>query len=302
MAIVKTPNPLPSELTYVPPNSKEVKVKSGDSWWTLAETAEARAAGMTANDLCYFNYKTRTPAEINWYLYNKTGCRSTTKDGKNYIFTNADRPGVVYLPIAGPPPPVTEIPPPATREERTNTWFGIGGKAGTQFVVVGIETLVGYVASLDDMGKGMALGASINRVGPGFGASGGICLIYITGVKGPGELNGYQQGDGDFNLSLGGNWGKIAKSAGAIRKLQPLIEFITKLGVRSPKALKAALKAHPDKWIEMIKAGKTVKEFMGVDPNGAPNVMLIDLPIGGGVEASIFYGLANYDAMWDFTD
>ena len=52
----------------------------------------------------------------------------------------------------------------------------------------------------------------------------------------------------------------------------------------------------------MIKAGKTVKEFMGVDPNGAPNVMLIDLPVGGGVEASIFYGLANYDAMWDFTE
>jgi hypothetical protein len=129
----------------------------------------------------------------------------------------------------------------------------VWGEGGTQFVVVGIETLTGYGVSLDDVGKGMAIGASINRLGPGFGASGGICIIYITGVKSPGELSGYQQGDWDFNLSLGGNWGKMAKGAGPLKKVKPLIDCLVKLGAKTPGGLKQLLKAHPDKWVELIK-------------------------------------------------
>ena len=98
--------------------------------------------------------------------------------------------------------------PPAERT-RTNAWFGVGGKAGTMFAVVGIETLVGYVASLDDLGKGMAIGASINRLGLGVGAT-GACFIYITGVSSPGQVNGFQQGD-DFNGAPGAGTGKLAQ-------------------------------------------------------------------------------------------
>lgn len=302
MPITKVPKPLPSDLTYVPQNGAAYRVASGDSWYSLAERPEVKAAGMTANDLCYFNFKTRTPAEINWYLYHKVGCRVATKDGKNYMFSAADAPGVVYLPKVGPPPPPNEIPP-KKAEPRTNAWFGIGAKAGTQFAVIGIETLTGYVASLDDPGKGMAIGASINRVGPGGGVSGGLCFIYITGVKGPHEIRDHQQGDWDFNLSLGGNWGKMAQAAGKVKKLKPLIDVLDKIGGKTPGALKKVLKADPDKWVELIKAGKSVKEFMGIDPNGPANVFVFDIPYaGGGVEASAFYGLSNYSAMWDFTD
>lgn len=302
MAIVREPKPLPSPLDYVPTNSTEHTVGSQDSWFTLAERAEVKAAGLSANDLCHFNFKTRQPAEINWYLYNKVGCRTTTRDGKNYMFTAGITPGVVYLPKAGPPPPVNEFPPTRT-EARTNAWFGVGGKAGTMFAVVGIETLVGYVASLDDLGKGMAIGASINRLGVGVGATGGACFIFITGVSSPGQVNGFQQGDVDFNLSLGGNWGKVAQTAGKVKRLQPLIEAFAKLGAKTPGGLKTVLKAHPDKWVELIKTAKTMKDFIGIDPNGEPNVFVFDIPYaGGGVEASVFYGVSNFDAMWDFTE
>lgn len=302
MAIVREPSPLPSDLNYVPADGTPHRVSTGDSWYSLAELPGVRATGMTANDLCHFNFKTRKPPEINWYLHHKVGCRRTTRDGMNFMFSSADQPGIVYLPRVGAPQPVDTYPP-AQKSDRTNAWFGVGIKTGTQFVVVGIETLAGYVASLDDLGKGMAIGSSINRVGPGVGASVGGCFIFITGVTSPAQLNGHQQGDWDFNVSLGGNWSKAAQAAGKAKKLKPLIDALTKIGAKTPAGLKSALKAHPDKWVELIKAGKTVKEYVGIDPNSAPNVFVFDIPFAGvGVEASAFYGLSNFDALWDFTE
>ncbi|MFL5031696.1 MAG: hypothetical protein ACJ8E1_17640, partial [Xanthobacteraceae bacterium] len=301
MPITHEPKPLPSPIDYVPNQSTPYRVKSGDSWWTLAEQPQVRAVAMSALDLCYFNFKTRRPPEINWYLRNKVGCRTATKDGKNYTFSASDYPGVIYLPIPASKPPVNEYPQPDP-SDRTNAWIGIGGKAGTQFIVVGIETLVGYVASLDDLGKGMAIGASINRLGPGFGASGGFCIIYITGVKNPSQLNGHQQGDWDANLALGPKWSNIAKGGKNATKLKPLIDALRRLGASTPGGLKALLKKNPDKWLDLIKTARTMKDFIGIDPNGEPNVLLIDVPISGGAEASVFFGVANYEAMWDFTE
>ena len=301
MPIMREPTPLPSPLDYVPEQSTPYRVTSSDSWWVLAELPQVKAAGLSALDLCYFNFKTRTPSEINWYLRHKVGCQKTTQDGKNYKFTSSDQPGIVYLPAVGVVPPVDEYPRPQPLD-RSNAWIGIGGKAGTQFVVVGIETLTGYVVSLDEVGKGMAIAASINRLGPGFGASGGVCIIYITGVKGPGDLKGFQSGGWDFNLSLGGNWGKIAKGAGPLKRLKPLIDALLKLGAKTPGGLKQLLKAHPDKWVELIKQTRTLKDALGIDPNGEANVLVVDLPIGGGIEASVYFGVANFEALWDFTE
>jgi hypothetical protein len=300
MPIVKQPAVLPSALDYVPPNTTPYKVTNADSWYSLAERPEVKKANLSAIDLCYLNFKTRNPAEINWYLNKKVGCTITTKDGKNYRFSTGDSPGVVYLPSLGIPLPVNEFPPNPAKQT-SGAWLGIGGKAGTMFVVVGIETMTGYVVSLDDMSKGMGVTASINRLGLGAGVTGGLCIIYMTGIQSPGDLNGYQQLDADFNLSLGGNWGKMAKTA-KLAKLKPLIQAVMKVGARTPKAFQQALKAHPDKWVELVKAAKSSNEFMGIDPGGAPNVFVLDVPIGGGVEASVFYGLSNFNAVWDNSD
>jgi hypothetical protein len=207
----------------------------------------------------------------------------------------------VYLPNIGTKAPVNDYPQPKP-SDRTNAWIGLGVTGGTQFFVVGIETLTGFVVSLDDVGKGMALGASINRLGPGIGASGGVILIYVTGVKSPNDLNGFQQGDWDFNLSLGENWGKMAKGVGPLKKLKPLIDALTRLGARTPGGLKQLLKAHPDKWVELIKQTRTLKDALGIDPNGEPNVLVVGTPFGAGTEASVFFAVANFNAMWDFTE
>jgi hypothetical protein len=296
--IIKEPKPLPSELEYIPPNSRACKFTSKDSWWTLAERADVKFARMSALDLCYFNFKTRKPAEINWYLHHKVGCRHTTKDGKNYVFTNTDQPGIVYLPKEGHLPPVGEIT--KKKSGRLNTWFGLVGKGGTQFALVGIETVSGVAVSLDDPADWIAVTASINRVGPGWGASVGIAGIYIVGVINPQQLNGHQEGDWDFSLALGPNWGKVAKAATKTEKLKPLIEALRKTGAKTPATFKHLLQASPDKYGELVDSCRSFNEALGLSDSSEPKVLMFDLPFGGGgVEASAYFGVSNFNAVWD---
>jgi hypothetical protein len=291
MPITRQPKPLPSPLTYIPPASVPYKVTDNDSFYTLASRADMKARGVSASDLCLFNFKTRDPHEINWYLYNKVGCRKMTHDGSNYLFSSNDRPGIIYVPTAT----IAAQP-----DQPLNAWFGLGAKAGTQFVVVGIETIAGWLFSLDEAGKGMTVTSSVNRVGPGFGAGLGLCFIFISGVKIPQQLNGWQQLDWDFNLALGENWGKLAQGTAKVRKLKPLIDFVTKTGARSPRALKSALRADPDRWVDLVKQTRSFKESLALNSNEGPNVFMFDVPfISCGAEVSLFYGLSNFNALYD---
>src|SRR5215468_8862343 len=158
---------------YVPEQGDPHTVATGESWWTLAELPRVRAACKSASDLCYFNFKTRNPREINWYLHHKVGCRHITRDGRNYMFSSLDRwnkdaaaPGIVYLPRAGVVLPTIS---PMADELRLDIWVGLGGKVGTMFVLAGIETMEGLVVGIDQPHTRMALQASIPRLGGGWG-------------------------------------------------------------------------------------------------------------------------------------
>lgn len=80
----KFPPPLPA---------RQQKVKTGDSWFTLA----AQHGRSDPWDLIEFNFRTRDPREVNWYLQYYVGC-SKSSDGKNYSFDATDSPGIVYIP------------------------------------------------------------------------------------------------------------------------------------------------------------------------------------------------------------
>ena len=90
--------PANPNLNYIPPGSAPFKVTASDNWWKLAARPEVKAAGLSAMDLCAFNFQTRNAMEINWYLRNKVGCTKTTSDRKNYLFSDDASPGIVYLP------------------------------------------------------------------------------------------------------------------------------------------------------------------------------------------------------------
>ncbi|MCA1999789.1 MAG: hypothetical protein LDL25_08370 [Hyphomicrobiales bacterium] len=295
MVFIRKPSPLPSALDYVPPNSVPYKVRNSDSWWTLAETENARQAKLAARDLCQFNFLTSRPVEVNWYLREKVGCRRTTHDGKNYMFSGADQPGIIYLPKIGLPPSPTAPGP--DLEVRANSWIGIGIKGGGHALIWGTDTLLGTVWSMDTTFRNFDLMGETTRWGPGLGAGTNVAIIYMTGVKEPQDISGLKTEGWDINFSVGERLGDLTK-AGKLAKLKPVIEPIIKLGAKSPEALKALIKAHPDKWVEAFKQSKTALEAAGVNLNGPPNVVVVDVPLAGvGLEVSGFVTVTKF-RLW----
>jgi hypothetical protein len=305
MPIVREPKPLPSPLSYVPPRSVRYRVATNDSLETLAARPDVTAAGVsssppvrTGDDLAFFNFRTRTHAEINWYLYNKIGCRRATHDGKNYMFSSSDQPGVIYLPAGA-----ARTIQPVQQETRLNAWFGVGVKGGTQFGVPGIETVLGWVMSLDEVGRGMAISASINRLGPGIGATVGHTLIYVSGVSDASNLRGFQQGseslwDFDFNITIGANWGKLLGGGKIVKKLEPIISAFRKLNAWTPEGVKGALKREPKGWTDLIQTARKVKESLELG-SGEPKIFMFEIPFvpSYGLELSLFWNVQTFNAI-----
>ncbi len=64
------------------------------------ETLEtvARQYGVPVRQLILHNFGTEDPAEINWYLREYVGCTLPTHDRKNWRFSSAANPGLIYIP------------------------------------------------------------------------------------------------------------------------------------------------------------------------------------------------------------
>lgn len=90
--LTKTPKqPLPHWPPLWP--DKTHKVQDGDNWWSLAEKYGRKDPW----DIIQFNFNTHTAEEVNYYLAQLVGC-TRSNDGKNYSFSSADSPGVLYIP------------------------------------------------------------------------------------------------------------------------------------------------------------------------------------------------------------
>lgn len=91
MAIKQPAVPLPPG--HKPTGGVEHKVGDKDSWWSLAKDH-----GVDAWWLIQYNFETKNPAEVNWYLKHRVGCKKMTADRQNYMFSSAASPGVIYVP------------------------------------------------------------------------------------------------------------------------------------------------------------------------------------------------------------
>lgn len=88
-------------------------VTDGEDWASVA-----RLAGVDLWDLIDFNFKTRDPGVVNWYLREYVGCVIATPDHNNWKFSSglnggrgAWKGGKIWLPRK-PPPPAPAPPPP----------------------------------------------------------------------------------------------------------------------------------------------------------------------------------------------
>jgi len=79
--------------SYRPTGGLPYKVGERDSWSSVAAKH-----GVDPLWLVQYNFETRDPGEVNWYLKHRIGCRKTTANGKNLMFSSADAPGIIYVP------------------------------------------------------------------------------------------------------------------------------------------------------------------------------------------------------------
>jgi hypothetical protein len=77
----------------------EHRVREGESLDSIAEKYS-----LVWQDITQFNFGTDIPSEVNRCLHEYTGCTKRTLDGKNYVFSDDDVPGILYIPK--PPTPL----------------------------------------------------------------------------------------------------------------------------------------------------------------------------------------------------
>jgi hypothetical protein len=60
------------------------RVQDGDNWWSIAQ----RYGYSDPWTIISYNFRTRDPREVNWYLREYVGCNVKTPDGKNWRFSS----------------------------------------------------------------------------------------------------------------------------------------------------------------------------------------------------------------------
>lgn len=87
------PFPNPRKRPYALARVVAHRVSSHDTLKSIAE-----AAGLTWEKLAQFNFGTDDPKKVNQALHSQVGCRKKTHDRQNYVFSDHDDPGLVYVP------------------------------------------------------------------------------------------------------------------------------------------------------------------------------------------------------------
>lgn len=71
----------------------EYQVQDGDTLQSIADSA-----GITWQELALYNWETDDPAKVNIKLREKVGSRKKKSNGRDYILSGKDDPGIIYLP------------------------------------------------------------------------------------------------------------------------------------------------------------------------------------------------------------
>lgn len=250
---------------FRPENSIPRRVRDGDDWWRIA--AEYNLDAWT---LIEFNFKTRKPAEVNYYLRTRVGCCKPTQDGKNWMFSSTAAPGIIYI-------PQTE----KTAQQLTRIWYGIAIKVGGTLGIAGKDTAEGWLISADYYDNRLWFNLDNWRLGLGLGASVGVALVIVTSMTDPAELAGHALSDHDFQASMGNKWGTVAKWLSGFEKYGKLAS----LSAKSAKRIISVAE-----WENTRGAIQSAASALGLKSDSAiPQVAIIDIPGGGiGLELAVY--------------
>ncbi len=162
-------------------------------------------------------------------------------------------------------------------------WVGLAGKGGGA-LGIGAEGVVAYVVPIySPKSNGFAFIFYSGRLGVNAGASANTSIVLVSGVQEPGDLEGYVQTGVDWNLSLGGKLSAF-KNVQAIGKLEGIANII-KMTQKNADSL--------------ATAAKTLYQGGSMDWE-EKNVCVLDLPVGGGLEAGLYYYIGRCKIIKDW--
>jgi len=181
-------------------------------------------------------------------------------------------------------------------EKRGMFWWGVGvkGSVGVPGAAMSKDGDAGHdltsavMFNLKDHSNRFMMNAHTRRVvNVGLGASGGLVLCFATGMYYPSHFDKIQSGGADFNLALLGKWTSFARWASRLKHLDKIVSA-AKVG----KYANGDTVAFVVSAIKGAMAGFDIKQD---DP--MPSFIVIDLPVGGGMEASLYYGITSYETF-----
>ena len=163
------------------------------------------------------------------------------------------------------------------------TWLGIGEKTGGTLFVVGMEGTEGMVFNVGNTAVRNNFSLMNARLGIGLGGGIGMVALCVFNCDSIWRINNTSANDWGVNISLGGQWSKIAKAL----KNYKFFTTVARVG--------AKLRRFVPEDAESIRNSLhyLYSEYDVASAGNAPKVVSIDIPIGVGLEASINYAFGG---------
>ncbi len=155
-------------------------------------------------------------------------------------------------------------------------WFGVGVKGGGSIGPGGFETMEGYIANLGMPSHTHSINISYLRIGPGLGAGGGACMIFVFNCMNPQNLHMKNDSSWSINVSLGGKWSDVVKLLGK-----------SKIFTVAPRVVKGISTASKNDLDNIRNTASYLSTVYEITDQTRDKVIVIDVPLAGaGLELS----------------
>lgn len=165
------------------------------------------------------------------------------------------------------------------------TWLGIALKTGGTLFVVGMEDTEGRMFNLQNLTATYDFSILSARLGLGLGGGTGLSAVCVFNTDNPMvRLHNTETTDWGVNISLGGQWAKIAKAL----KNRHFFTRVARVGARLQRLVPAEAEAFRNDLHYLYNA-------FDVGASSGPKLVTLDTPAGVGLEVSLNYTVGKIE-------
>lgn len=165
------------------------------------------------------------------------------------------------------------------------TWLGIALKTGGTLFVVGMEGTEGRMFNLQNPNAQYDFSILCARLGLGLGGGTGLSAVCVFNTDNPMvRLHNTETTDWGVNISLGGQWAKIAKTL----KNSRFFTRVGRVGAKLGRLVPAEVEAFRNDLHYLYNA-------MDISTSTGPKLVTLDTPAGVGLEVSVNYTIGKIE-------